>query len=538
MAIYHAQIKSFSRGKGDSSIAAAAYRAGIDLTDTKTREVYRFSARHGVVSHHMLAPPGAPDWCKDVRVFWDCNEQFEARQNARLGRECEVSLPNELSKSQREALALALGKMLVDRYGVVVLAAIHGPTREGDSRNHHVHLLMSARQVGAAGLGERAGAAFDARGGKGAEELRDVRKIVANMINAHLHAAGIKETVDHRSLHDQAQAAKARGDLAAFAALSRQPGKHNGRAITALLRAVASDPLKREGQDMQQTIDKAAREGRLLPLPPQHSQEVAHKDRARETGSVQAKVVGLDVGASASAFTVPKIVRGRLVAPWLPSAAARHLSQHFRLARLRGQGSEVLDAEAKLIEEWLESQVEAAKVALASLQTLPGVQVEKPIIDAVASYSRRRAGLYAQKDFFFEDTEELTFKIQEYAAAIREPHEMRERVRVAMAKLAETSAATTRAGGPSISSARRALSRAATGVSAKAKRANEVRVRQARQDMTDAVAEINRKFHISAYDPLGLDKDPFQTEKEKGSGGERKSDSNRQELRPNLRPRI
>ena len=109
MAIYHAQVKSFSRGKGDSSIAAAAYRAGIDLTDTKTREVHRFSARHGVISYHMLTPPGAPAWCKDVRVFWDFNEQFEARQNARLARECEVSLPSEMTKEQCEKLALALG---------------------------------------------------------------------------------------------------------------------------------------------------------------------------------------------------------------------------------------------------------------------------------------------------------------------------------------------------------------------------------------------------------------------------------------------
>ena len=538
MAIYHAQIKSFSRGKGDSSIAAAAYRAGIDLIDTKTREVHRFSARHGVVSYHMLAPPGAPAWCRDVRVFWDLNEQFEARQNARLGRECEVSLPSELSGTQREALALALGQMLVDRYGVVVLAAIHGPTREGDSRNHHVHLLMSARQVGAAGLGERAGAAFDARAGKGAEEMRDVRKIVANLINAHLRAAGIEDTVDHRSLHDQAQAAKARGDLAAFHALSRQPGKHHGRAITALLRAMAPDPFTKAGQDMQQAIEKASGEGRLLPLSPQHSQEAAQKDRVRETGSAPVKVAGLDLGAQSHAITLPKLVRGRLVSPWLPSAAARHLSQHFRLARLRGQGSAVLDAEAKLIEEWLESQVEAAKTALASLQALPGVQVEKPLINAVASYNRRRAGLYAAKDFFFEDTEELTFKIQEYAAAIREPHEMRERVRLAMGKLAETSAATERAGGSSMASARRTLSRAAAGVSAKARRASEVRVRVAREEMVRAVQEIDRKFHISAYDPLGLDKDPFQAEKESASGGERKSDSNRQELRPNLRPRI
>lgn len=38
MAIYHANLKNFSRGKGDSSLAAAAYRAGLDPMDTKTRD--------------------------------------------------------------------------------------------------------------------------------------------------------------------------------------------------------------------------------------------------------------------------------------------------------------------------------------------------------------------------------------------------------------------------------------------------------------------------------------------------------------------
>lgn len=92
--------------------------------------------------------------------------------------------------------------MLVDRYQVAVLVAIHELGKEGDQRNHYTHLLMSARQVGPEGLGKRAGEEFDARGEKGAEEIREVRAIVSKMINAHLADAGLEDTVDHRSLRD------------------------------------------------------------------------------------------------------------------------------------------------------------------------------------------------------------------------------------------------------------------------------------------------------------------------------------------------
>lgn len=132
MAIYHASLKSFSRGKGESSVAAAAYRAGIDLVDTRMRVEHRYSKRKGVQSFHMLAPEGAPEWCLDARAFWDANENGETRANARLARELEVSLPNELDADARERLSLALGQELVDRFQAVVLVAIHAPSSEGD----------------------------------------------------------------------------------------------------------------------------------------------------------------------------------------------------------------------------------------------------------------------------------------------------------------------------------------------------------------------------------------------------------------------
>ncbi|WP_241486284.1 MobA/MobL family protein, partial [Xanthomonas euvesicatoria] len=47
----HATMKSFSRGNGDSSVAAAAYRAGFDLLDTSTGLGHNYSHRGGVDFH-------------------------------------------------------------------------------------------------------------------------------------------------------------------------------------------------------------------------------------------------------------------------------------------------------------------------------------------------------------------------------------------------------------------------------------------------------------------------------------------------------
>ena len=236
MAIYHASVKSFSRKDGQSSVAAAAYRAGINITCETTGSTHKYSRRKGVASHHMLAPKDAPSWCLDVKTFWSANEAAETRKNARLCRELEFSLPSELNEELREKLALAVGQMLVDRYNVVVMAAIHEPGQAGDNRNHHVHLLMSAREVGPNGLGDRAAKVLDERMGAGPNEIRALREQVALITNAHLEAAGFEERIDHRTLKAQAEEAEANGNYAKAAVLTRTPTKHMGKAVTARTR--------------------------------------------------------------------------------------------------------------------------------------------------------------------------------------------------------------------------------------------------------------------------------------------------------------
>lgn len=518
MAIYHANMKNFSRGKGDSSIAAAAYRAGLDLMDTKTRHWHRYSQRRGVAAVHMLAPAGSPQWCSDPKTFWDANEQWETRKNAMVARELEVSLPHELSGPQREALAIALGQLLVDRYQCVVMVAVHEPVGGSDTRNHHTHLLMSARQVGPERFGDRAGLAFDARGGKGAEEVRAVRALVSNIINDHLVRAGVGQTVDHRSLKDQASAAIAKGDHQLAIRLTRPATKHLGKFATHALGEAAQ-------VHMDEAMAQAAARGVLVATPAQHSHGAAMAERiaARRANPPQ---------------KVP-VVWGRAARPARAGQASYTALRLGRLGRITraqgGNGADVLNMEAELIEQWLAAQTAAAEAALESVQEIPGVRLEPVFVDALASLRIRRVAAYGTKPFLFENTEALSWSIQNYAMELRRPHDNRQRLAKAWARLSEAENPAEPAPKEDVIRMRRELAKAERGVSEAALAECERRLNQARELMVNARDGIERDFHITRVGPI--ESDPFGPFPQEG-GGQRKSESNKRELKPrsSMRP--
>jgi MobA/MobL family len=45
MAIYHLSVKTISRSAGRSATAAAAYRAGIKITDERTGELHDYTSK-------------------------------------------------------------------------------------------------------------------------------------------------------------------------------------------------------------------------------------------------------------------------------------------------------------------------------------------------------------------------------------------------------------------------------------------------------------------------------------------------------------
>src|SRR5271170_2968460 len=149
-------MKPMSRASGRSAVAAAAYRAAERLENERDGLVHDFRGRSGVEHAEVILPEGADaEWARDRSALWNAAETSEKRKDARVAREIEVALPHELSAEQRLALTREFARRLADRYGVAVDLAIHRPHGDTDIRNDHAHLMMTTRQVGPEGLGEK-----------------------------------------------------------------------------------------------------------------------------------------------------------------------------------------------------------------------------------------------------------------------------------------------------------------------------------------------------------------------------------------------
>lgn len=249
MAIYHLSVKAISRSAGRSATAAAAYRAGVEITDTRTGEVHDYTRKRGIVSADLVLPVGAPEWAADRSALWNAAEHAERRKDACVAREYEVALPSELSAAARRQLALDFAQEMADREGCAVDVAIHEPSKGGDNRNHHAHIMRTTRKVEAEGLGAKLDT--EKAGRNRAADLEAVRARWAELTNERLRQHGIEATVDHRSL-------KAQG-------IDREPTQHLGPTATAIERRTGQASRKRLDfdQDVAERLTQAKKAGEL-----------------------------------------------------------------------------------------------------------------------------------------------------------------------------------------------------------------------------------------------------------------------------------
>lgn len=221
MAIYHCSIKPISRGAGQSIVAAAAYRHACKLEDSRTSEVYDFTRKRGVIFSEIYSPDHAhASWVQNREQLWNHAEAAEKRKDARLGREILFALPSELTELQRRELIDTMAKSLAKRYGSVVDVAVHSPSRYGDERNFHAHVLLSSRRIGQDGFGEKIHELDDKR--RGPMEVSFIRSEWARLANLALKQAEQEASIDHRTL-------KAQG-------INREPTIHLGVSASAMER--------------------------------------------------------------------------------------------------------------------------------------------------------------------------------------------------------------------------------------------------------------------------------------------------------------
>jgi ATP-dependent exoDNAse (exonuclease V) alpha subunit len=246
MAIYHLSVKAISRSAGRSSTAAAAYRAGCEITDKRTGEVHDYTRKGGIASTDMVLPDGAPEWATDRSAVWNSAEAAERRKDACVAREFEVALPDELSPDERRRLAVDFAKEMANAEGCAVDVSIHAPGKEGDSRNHHAHILRTTRKVGPEGLTDKLDT--EKAGRNRAADLDAVRTRWAVLTNERLRENGIEAQVDHRSLKDQG--------------IDRIPTSHLGIFVTSMeRRGVRTEVGKRIEEEVTTRLTQARAQG-------------------------------------------------------------------------------------------------------------------------------------------------------------------------------------------------------------------------------------------------------------------------------------
>lgn len=270
MAIYHASTKPVSRAAGRSATAAAAYRAAARVVDRRTGEIHDYRKKGGVVAAGIVLPDGTR--ATHLREqLWNAAEEAEKRKDARVAREWVIALPDELNKDQRVALAAKFAMKLAATYGVAADLAVHEPSKKGDDRNHHAHILLTTRQakLGADGieLGEKASIELSDKARKergmkpAADDVKRMRKLWADMANAALAEAGHEARIDHRSHAERG--------------IDEMPSVHLGPTATAIKRKgkkldieererqrwdAAKQALEVEMQQARAELDKSLRE--------------------------------------------------------------------------------------------------------------------------------------------------------------------------------------------------------------------------------------------------------------------------------------
>ena len=265
MAIFHLSAKIISRKAGRSSTGAAAYRAGEQVIDERTGEVHDYSRKRGV-EHAEIVMPSATDWRPTRAELWNVAELKNKRADAQLAREFVIALPDELSPEDRKRLALDFAHEIADRYSVAADVAIHAPSRDGDNRNHHAHILTTTNRVEGSKLGNKAReldhvAHTMSKHGQ-ANEIDWLRERWAGMANTSLERNGHAERIDHRSHADRGLDAEPTRHLGPTAtAIERRTGQpskkrqwHNEDALERIQRARDAGELERQGKEADRSI--------------------------------------------------------------------------------------------------------------------------------------------------------------------------------------------------------------------------------------------------------------------------------------------
>ena len=146
MAICFVKAKVIGRSGGQSAVAAAAYRSGLELTDGRTGDIHDYRKKQGVDYSEILTPFAAineNDWLTDRSKLWNKVESSEIRYDAQLSREMIIAIPRELDRDAMINLVCDhVQASYVDR-GMIADINLH----HLHSDNPHAHVMLTMREL-------------------------------------------------------------------------------------------------------------------------------------------------------------------------------------------------------------------------------------------------------------------------------------------------------------------------------------------------------------------------------------------------------
>lgn len=144
MAIYHCSVKIGTRSKGQSAIAAAAYRSGTKIFEEETGLTSDYTKKKNVIFSEISLCENAPREYQDRERLWNAVHQAEKSKDGQLWREIEVALPIEFSREQQIEVVRKFVAQLTAK-GMCADWSLHDPDEE--NKNPHAHIMLTTRSI-------------------------------------------------------------------------------------------------------------------------------------------------------------------------------------------------------------------------------------------------------------------------------------------------------------------------------------------------------------------------------------------------------
>lgn len=234
--VFHCSLTTVSRRKGQFATRKAAYNSGSLLRDERTGQTFDFGFK-SVLHQKLIVAEGISRGSLDRFGLWNQVEFRELRWDSRLAREFKVSLPCMLDQEQNLTLLERFALFLSRELHTPVDLALHPPSKRGDGRNIHGHLLFPTRKWTGGSLGAKH-RDLDDRFMSGFL-VRKFRCEFAQLTNEALLDAGKPFFVDHRSYCEQG--------------IDKVPGKHLGPKRWGMMQRIQEElhALEAEELDLQ-----------------------------------------------------------------------------------------------------------------------------------------------------------------------------------------------------------------------------------------------------------------------------------------------